>query len=74
MVAENAESVEPMVPTLQERVDALEAELIVRALKRHKGNLRQAAAFLSCSRSGLYKKCTRLEIDPEEYRPEVEAA
>lgn len=72
MVAKNAEEVEPMEPTMQKQVDELEAKLITRALKRHKGNLRQAAAYLACSRSGLYKKITRLEIDATEHRPEVE--
>ena len=73
MVAVSAEEVEPMEPTMQERVDTLETELIVRALKCHKGNLRQAAVFLSCSRSGLYKKIGRLEINAESYRPEEAA-
>lgn len=71
MAVSSAEEVEAMEPTMQELVDELETRLIVRALKRHKGNLRQAAAYLSCSRSGLYKKITRLEVDAEEYRPEV---
>lgn len=74
MVAKSAAEVEAMAPTMQEQVDELEMKLIVRALKRHRGNLRQAAVFLTCSRSGLYKKIARLKIDPEKYRLESEAA
>lgn len=70
MAAQSAAEVVPMDPSMQEQVDTLESKLIERALKKHKGNLRQAAAFLGVSRSGLYKKIGRLKINAESFRPD----
>ncbi len=64
----SADEVEPMVPTMQSEVDALETELISKALQRYGGNLRRVAVFLSISRSGLYKKMKRLGISAWDYR------
>jgi len=66
--AKSAEKVVPRTPSLPDEVDELETKLIEQALKRHGGNLRQAAAYLGVSRTGLYKKISRLGIEYTAYR------
>lgn len=48
--------------TLEEILMETEREVITRALKQFKGNIRRSAALLGISRKGLYDKIKRLKI------------
>ena len=54
--------------SLSSAVEALERNLIRKALTLTKGNISRAAAQLGLSRLGLYKKLERLSIKSEKYK------
>lgn len=54
--------------SLTQQVEAFEAKLIMEALKKAKGSIRQAAADLGTYRGALYKKIERLGINAEVFR------
>lgn len=56
--------------TMAEHVDELKTRMLISALKRHKGCVRQVALELDVNRGGLYRTLERLEIDCEDFRPE----
>ena len=49
--------------TLHDIVDSIERQYIIEALHKHNGNISQAARYLGLSRTGLYKKMSRLNIE-----------
>lgn len=48
--------------TLDEMLAATEKQVITKALKQHRGNIRRTAEMLGISRKGLYDKIKRLKI------------
>lgn len=56
-------------PSLQQRVDQYEAQLITDALEEYAGDVRQTIASLSIPRKTFYDKLKRYEIDINRYRP-----
>lgn len=55
----------PPLITLREAREAVERDLISRALKKHGGNISQAAAELGISRPTLYELIAKLGIRRE---------
>jgi len=68
MVGEDA-PVEAAQPSLQQRVDQYEAQLIADALADHAGDVRQTIATLAIPRKTFYDKLKRHEIDINRFRP-----
>lgn len=58
----------PVQPSLQQRVDAYEAQLICDALAANVGDVRQTIAALSIPRKTFYDKLKRHEIDINRFR------
>ncbi|MEI9890895.1 MAG: sigma-54 dependent transcriptional regulator [Caulobacteraceae bacterium] len=56
-------------PSLQQRVDMYEAQLISDALSDHAGDVRQTIARLAIPRKTFYDKLKRHEIDISRFRP-----
>jgi two-component system C4-dicarboxylate transport response regulator DctD len=56
-------------PSLQQRVDMYEAQLISDALSDHAGDVRQTIACLAIPRKTFYDKLKRHEIDISRFRP-----
>ncbi len=68
MVGEEAAS-KPWQPSLQQRVDQYEAQLIADALEDHSGDVRQTISSLAIPRKTFYDKLKRYEIDINRFRP-----
>jgi two-component system C4-dicarboxylate transport response regulator DctD len=68
MVGESA-WVEAAQPSLQQRVDQYEAQLIADALADHAGDVRKTIASLAIPRKTFYDKLKRHEIDINRFRP-----
>jgi DNA-binding NtrC family response regulator len=58
--------VDPASLDLRASVDALERDLVTRALKKAQGNRAEAARLLGIARPQLYAKMKQLGIDPDE--------
>jgi two-component system C4-dicarboxylate transport response regulator DctD len=56
-------------PSLQQRVDLYEAQLIADALSTHAGDVRQTIATLAIPRKTFYDKLKRHDIDINRFRP-----
>ena len=56
---------------VRERIDALEVELVQKALERTRGNQTQAAKLLGLSRFGLQKMMKRLGVSSSAAAPEA---
>jgi two-component system C4-dicarboxylate transport response regulator DctD len=56
-------------PSLQQRVDMYEAQLIADALAENAGDVRQTIASLAIPRKTFYDKLKRHEIDISRFRP-----
>lgn len=56
-------------PSLQQRVDQYEAQLIADALADHAGDVRQTIASLAIPRKTFYDKLKRHDIDINRFRP-----
>jgi two-component system C4-dicarboxylate transport response regulator DctD len=68
MVGEDAAS-KLWQPSLQQRVDQYEAQLIADALEDHSGDVRQTISSLAIPRKTFYDKLKRYEIDINRFRP-----
>lgn len=55
--------------SLRHTLMEVEKKHIIKALKKTKGNMKQAATKLGVSRSGLYMKLDEHQIKVEKYRP-----
>ncbi len=68
MVGEDA-AANPWQPSLQQRVDQYEAQLIIDALEDHSGDVRQTISSLAIPRKTFYDKLKRYDIDINRFRP-----